>query len=648
MRSLRHFLFAFLFATFALSSIAASPISQEEIEQAFSKKSKMLDALVQLLQPIASMIEKDHKAFDLCDKNAHANDWTRWRETKLKCGSSQSTPDDFRRYAIEKIEEAVTKILIDSNMVPTVKAQDERVTNLTSASLRWIAIGTLGATSDIDTVGVLDDESYMSSQMDPIVPKVVAEVRAKSLFDALGIAVFGQPLGVVFDTESYIDVTDDLQKAGYEQRIQSPTYQNLGFTLAFAQLARQLHHPISVGRASVYDSNDFSKQFASSNFMPLLEDASRFSDLTYPESDPKENIRKYLPIINYLATVINASSDVIYKAKLKGILGTYFPEAYYTREALAHVCYSDDEFSQLMMTLIAEYWKQRDAGEIPPEKINEFKSKTITPNDFVFAVSALENLGYFFHRLDGEPTPYDALKNAAKYFFRITRALAGYWHVGSLEHEASAKDNEQQKYARTLYHVAAKLERLKRGILPFASPEDAEDIIKRLDAFSKRDSSEQQRQTWAGELYQLHANRYISPSKKVAALVSMAKRFDDAVVYENQKFVLTKAAANNEGAMEFVALLDLIGGTNSNPENTKLQKEKKEAQIKQLTLPQWTEKEAMVQLDRMQAQELRAFLSDFTSFVKQTLEDFAKRKRLPLQSIELTREASLLIKAATN
>ena len=227
----------------------------------------------------------------------------------------------------------------------------------------------------------------------------------------MGVAVFGDATGVIFDTESYIDVVDDL-KTGYEQSLSRKYYRNLELTLGFVQIARQLTHGIHTkDDVEIFTWEDFRKIWNGSSLEGVLDDAFSFSQATSPKENLKENLEVYLPIANYLAQKYYFSSDRE-KPFVAGILGSYFPEAYYTKSSLAHVCYSDDRYGQLFLSLIQKELKDKET--ISSKRIAEIKSSEdfikLTP--FVYLVSSIENMGYFFHKLDKGSDFYSSLKNS--------------------------------------------------------------------------------------------------------------------------------------------------------------------------------------------------------------------------------------------
>ena len=563
-----------------------------------------------------------------CALKAQAENWTKstWRSDRnIKCGKSTLNPDEFRRFVIKQFEEMTTNILVRTKMIRPDSSEPP---------LKWLAIGTLSPDSDIDTVA-----NNHGNNQNQYLPKIVAEVRAKSLFDALGLAMFGRPTGYNFDTESYIDVTTDLKKSEYEERIKNSNYQNLAFTLAFAQIVRQLHHEIKLSGSKIYSYDDFKKSLEDSSLRSLLEDAYKFSGKTEPDDDQTENIKKYLPIINHLAQKIASTSTPEEISKLKGILGAYFPESYYTREALAHVCYSDDRYSQVLLQMIDTHLKDvKNNNKISAENIDEFKQKTITPNKFIYAVSALENLGYFFHKLDGKSTPYEALKNASKYFFRIARALAGYWgvvfHYDTFEQskETSDAQHNERLYVKSLFEIASKLERLKRGFLPFSSPKEAEKIFANVNqAFPTKEplspikvkAKELENHLLAKQIYGLHIDLIATKAEKIQTLKRLAEKYKSVVIWKNEtkSFEIIESISHIEektAALGFASLLNLIIGAETKIE-TKHEIEKSLSQ--EMTLPFW---ESKIPPEKISNENFLKFLNELTLFIKHTLEDYKK------------------------
>ncbi len=633
----------------------------------FQSSSNMLDNLIKMwkAEPIYEKFKAKLESYQPCHANALTQSWTKpsklngplWRNETIKCGTeSQLTPDEFRRFVIKQFEKMTTKILINTKMIHPGSS---------IKPLKWLAIGTFSPDSDIDTVA-----NIFESSQNQFLRKIVAEVRAKSLFDALGIAMYNAPTGHNFDTESYIDVTVDLKKDEYEKRIKDPGYQNLAFTLALTQIARQLHHEIEIKNTKIYSYDDFSGALRDSALIPLLTDAKKVASETAPKVDQKENIKEYLPIINHLAEKIAATSDHAKVSKLKGILGAYFPEAYYTREALAHVCYSDDRYSQVLLQMITDHLKNNN--KISPENIDDFKQKTITPNKFIYAVSALENLGYFFHKLDKKETPYEALKNASKYFFRIARALAGYWGVVfhydtfSQSKETSDKAHKERLYVKNIFEIASKLERLKRGFLPFSSPKEAEQILANVDqAFpSKKQLSaiqtkakELEKHLLAKQIYGLHIDLIATKAQKIETLKRLAGKYQSAIIWETNSFHIAKSISELQkpAALEFASLLNLIIGANS--DNTPEVLEHKKAAEQKLkdngVLNIWnitqpinsTQPIAMKDVDPV---KFKNFLNGLTLFIKHTLEDYqaTSNPKFTFGAINLATDAKTEIEAA--
>jgi hypothetical protein len=639
------------------------------LDQAF-KQSDILQALEPLLQPQKMKFEKKLGNLGQCNDYAKTRSWLEWRNSQEPCGEKKN-PDEFRRYVIGALERTVTHILEKTGVVETILTHKAK-------SIDWLAIGTPGPSSDIDTVA-----RDVGKQGEKYLPKIVAEVRAKSLFDALGLVLYGKPTGVAFDTESYIDVTDDLTKQSYEARIQKPLYKNLAITLAFTQVARQLHHGINLynGKShSLYTYNDFETQFAESKFIDILRDAHGFSEITFPAPDPAENIRKYLPIINYLAVKSATLPDELERAKIKGILATYFPESYFARESLAHVCYSDDRYSQLLLKLITSYWHthtKEKSGGIPPDVIENLKGQTITPNPFIYSVSALENLGYFFHKLDKEKRPYEALKNASKYFFRVARAFAGYWKVKEEDIDHSSKPDkeksQEERYVANLYQIASKLERLKRGFLPFSSPLYIESLLKGV----RKSLNDAQIKEYANTLYALYSNIYMSQDDKLNSLKSMETVFQGLIKYDEQlkRFDLSEPSKNapvvpimrkknmsaknikmgqqinqtiqdksKASILELVSLMNLIVGIDNDSKNMKLQKIRKDSELQGLEAPTWN-LARLNTLGNLTDVEFKAFLNDLVLFMRHTLEDFSQKNNVH-QPIGLKQFAAQQIKAA--
>jgi hypothetical protein len=413
----------------------------------------------------------------------------------------------------------------------------------------------------------------------------------------------------------------------------------------------------------------------------MLRDAHGFSEITFPAPDPAENIRKYLPIINYLAVKSATLPDELERAKIKGILATYFPESYFARESLAHVCYSDDRYSQLLLKLITSYWHthtKEKADGIPPDVIENLKRQTITPNSFIYSVSALENLGYFFHKLDKEKRPYEALKNASKYFFRIARAFAGYWKVKEEDiGRPSRPENEkspEERYVASLYQLASKLERLKRGFLPFSSPDYIEYLLKNI----RKPLKDAQIKEGADTLYSLYNNIYMSQEDKLNSLKKMETIFQGLIKYDDQlkRFDLlnepgknapvipdmrkkTNVVKNikmvnlvskviqdksNAYVLDLVSLMNLIVGIDNDSKNMKLQKIRKDSELQGLEAPTWNLAHLNT-IGNLTDVEFKSFLNNLVLFMRHTLEDFAQKNNVH-QPIGLKQFAAQQIKAA--
>lgn len=657
-----------------LANVDSPPITRDSLEKAFAQKEGALDALIKLFYQKVPALQKKLQSFGDCNQNGHKKNWITWRNAPDVCGTNNSTPDEFRRNVIKSLEDMTIEILEETQLIPASSNK-----NTKKRQLSWLAIGTPGAMSDIDTVAQLTSSN--TDQKANTVPKIVAEVRAKSIFDALNLSLYGQPTNFSFDTESYIDVTDDLAH-GYLERIKSPLYQSLAITLAFTQIARQLSHGISMrtqkGESLVYTFDEFQQAFAQSSFAPLLEDGNAFAHTTAPRANSRDNIAAYLPIINSLATEIAKMPDDLQRAKLKGMLGTYFPESYFARESLAHVCYSDDSYSQLLLTLINQYRKnngpQGDKEDIPPSVIEEFKKQTITPNAFIYTVSALENLGYFFHKLDHQERAFEAFKNASKYFFRITRALAGYWGVQEESMEAKPASPEAI-YVSALYQLASQLERLKRGFLPFSSTKYIESVLKNVN----KNLSDADIKANASTLYTLYHNIYLSRETKRQRLQKIAESFQGIISYDtnlnrfdvvdavkaptaplfvpkqNKPSALSAEATQNlsqviqfkanTSVWELVSLMNLAMGVDNDPRNLKIQKIRKDSELQTLPLPMWNAQK-LGPIGDISNAELKAFLQNLVSFMKHTLEDFAKKHNFTPKNVALNTLANQQIARA--
>ncbi len=277
-----------------------APITLQELKEIFeNSKTKLLDDLVSLWQTRAPFsikfneIQASTKGHSVCHDNAKEKSWIQWRDDSSFC-HDEKLPDDFRRLIVKQMNEASSGIIAQLSGIQTRSVHHDTNSN---EAFQWAAIGTPGPASDIDTVANCKCCHHGN------IHKIVAETYVKSLFDALGVALYMKPTGVVFDTESYIDVTGDLKKEPYLERTKGSDYQNLAFTLGFVQIVRQLSHDIRIGEGSsqvTYTYADFANIWKDP-FGSMLTDAKAFECVTKPNSDAKENIREYLPIINHLA-----------------------------------------------------------------------------------------------------------------------------------------------------------------------------------------------------------------------------------------------------------------------------------------------------------------------------------------------------------
>lgn len=638
-----------------------------------------------------------------------ASDWT---ILQLKNGQD-ILPDHFRRLAMSSFERAVGAGL---SGVHLVKNPAELTVERKKRHIVWAAIGTPGPGSDIDTVA-----NYHPDEEKPL-PKIVIETMAKSLFDALGIAMYDQATGVNFDTESYIDVTADLDKAKYMERIRNPVYKNLGFTLALLQIVRQLEHGIYIQtekdsphteEKKVFDLVMLNKSWEKSSAKTLLVDATAAEATTRVDGTAKQKIEKYLPIINHLARKAGEleETDDLAASKIKGILGTYFPEAYYTREALAHVCYSDDRYSQLLLSKASDMLKKGDT--ITEEDAAAFKASAITPDYFIYLVSALENFGYFLHKVNGDKSAYESLKESSKYLFRIARALAGYWAIdvdAEMENPSrrvpnpTVKDNRKQ-YIVTLFEIASKLERLKRGFLPFSSIDDLKKAITKIEnvfegRMSDQEHSKRDRANLfsnfkiASKIYSAHIDIFLSKQQKETKLKEVIEKMNLVVVWNEEKKMFDlapgliesrtqeeldteqeridgmsvkekKAAASEKlkvafkrsSAMEFVSLLNLIIGIDNNSAGMKKQKMVEEAKLQQNTdFPNWrvNKQDSNVftfskeRAFTASAAQLREFLKGLNSFLIYTTANYQKKNTFTFTPVGLNVLSGVEIAKAIN
>lgn len=719
------------------------PLNKDGVIRIFEKSGPGLyDALLDLWTtktPFKTEFDKVKARltrFGVCHENANYSEgsltgksWMEWRYSKASCPkellkesdwtilklgqSSSILPDNFRRLAMSSFERAVG---VGLSEVHLVKNPAELTVERKKRHLVWAAIGTPGPGSDIDTVA-----NYHPDEEKPL-PKIVIETMAKSLFDALGIAMYNEATGVNFDTESYIDVTADLDKEKYTRRIVNPVYKNLGFTLALLQVVRQLEHGIYIQTAKdaphteekkVFDLAMLNKAWDKSAAKTLLVDATATEETTRVTGTAKEKIKKYLPIINHLARRaggLEESSD-LEASKIKGILGTYFPEAYYSREALAHVCYSDDRYSQLLLSKASDMLKKGDT--ITEEDAVAFKASAITPDYFIYLVSALENFGYFLHKVNGDKTAYESLKESSKYLFRIARALAGYWAIdvdAEMENPSrrvlnpTVKDNRKQ-YIVTLFEIASKLERLKRGFLPFSSIDDLKKVIAKIENVFEGRMGNQERQTRDGasifsnfkiarSIYLAHINIFLSKTQKEDKLKQAIEKMNLVVIWNEEKkrfdlapgliesrtqeeldaeqeridglSVKEKRAAASEklkiafkrsSAMEFVSLLNLIIGIDNNSAGMKKQKMIEEAKLQQNTdFPNWRVSKqdsnaftfSKERAFTASAAQLREFLKGLNSFLIYTTANYQKKNTFTFAPVGLNALSAAEIAVAIN
>ncbi len=717
-------------------------ITKEKFTNIFENSgSDLYDKLIDLWKtkaPFKTEFEKVRtrlRRFGTCHQNADYSEnpstgknWTAWRYDKTSCPTenlkesdwkilkmeigSSILPDHFRRLTMSSFERAVGIGMSGLGIIndPSHLTADQKRRHIV-----WAAIGTPGPASDIDTVA-----NYHPSE-EKILPKIVIETMAKSLFDTFGIAMYNQATGVNFDTESYIDVTADLDKQKYMRRIASPVYKNLSFTLALVQIVRQLEHGIYIQVAKnstpteekkVFDLEMLTKAWKNSLANRLLTDAKAAEHTTRVDGTAKEKIKKYLPIINHLARKAGKleETDDLAASKIKGILGTYFPEAYYTREALAHVCYSDDRYSQLLLSKASEYLKKSET--IKEEEVDEFKASAITPDYFIYLVSALENFGYFLHKINGDKSAYESLKESSKYLFRIARALAGYWEINvDLEMERpsrvvqnpTVKDN-RKKYVVTLFEIASKLERLKRGFLPFSSIDDLKRSLVKIESvfegrLSNHEGSKRDRANLysthqiASKIFQAHVDIYLSKKQKEDKLKEVIEKLNLVVVWNEElkmfdlapSLVESRTEAEIEAeqdridnlsvkekkiavaeklkisfkraaALEFASLLNLVIGVANDSGSMKKQKIVEEAKLQQSTdMPYWRVNKKDANIFSFSKQraftaspiQLQEFLKGLNSFLIYTVANYQKKNTFTFQSVGLNAVAEKEIKKST-
>ena len=547
--------------------------------------SKSLWSTPQLVK-ILHNTQKALEAYGKCTENSHSQHWMQWRNSKEECGDGLSV-DGFRRAVIQK---------------HFTKAVNEALKALGLPQVTWNAIGTQGSNSDIDIVACANDDENEQVKL--------TEITAKILFDTLGVALYGKTTGETFDTESYVDVTKGLGEE-YKELIQDKAYQDLAFTLSQVQVFRQLEHPILFKDKPIFSWKNYIDLWKNTPFLKIVSDAQRFNEYGKPLESSLENLGHYLPIAHHLSEAFYEAKTPLEQAIITSIQGTYFPEAYFTKESLKHVCYSDDRYSQFLLAHIRNKLETKDT--LTTEDVNAFIQKEklggVTP--FVYAVSAGENIGYFLHKINETKDAFGALVDSSKYLFRVARALCSYMEIDT---DAPPKkwENISQEYAYKLFEVSSKFERLKRGVLPFTTQKDIHNIL--YGALKSFKISTATLETLSHAIYNLFMKQWAKTSVKKEAMSDLGvdiHRFgafwdDETASYEADDI---NDVEKKEATQQLVALLNLaIGAESKIPEE---QKSKERAALQETaSLPLW-QKDGEIKYKKVS----EASFNDFKDFV---------------------------------
>jgi hypothetical protein len=566
------------------------------------------------LAPILEDTQKALESYGACAEKSYSKQWMEWRNSKEKCGKGLSV-DGFRRAVIQQ---------------HFTKAVNRAVQALGRPPVEWNAIGTQGPGSDIDMVSCAKDVGNEEFQ--------ITEITAKILFDTLCVALYGKTSGEIFDTESYIDVTKNLGKK-YQSLMGDKVYQNLAFTLCQVQVFRQLKDPVVFQGEPIFSWKNYVGLWKNVPFLKIVSDAQRFNEYGKPRDGALENLGHYIPIVHRLSQAFHEVKNPLDKAIVSGIQETYFPEGYFTNESLKHVCYSDDRYSQFLLSFIRDTFETQDS--LTSEEIEAFVQKEnlrgVTP--FVYAVSAGENIGYFLHKLSNSQDAFGALVNASKYLFRVARALCSYLKVDTDAPPRRWKDSSEE-YAYRLFEVSSKFERLKRGVIPFTTQKDIHTIV--YGALKSFKISKANLETLSHAIYSLYIKKWAKSGIKKEAMSDLGIDIHRFGVFWNDERGAYEADDMNdeeksEAALRLVALLNLaIGSENKVSEEQKIKEE--EALQETALVPLWHKDEEIKykRVSQMSADDLKDFFVGLILFYRDVIiKDYAKTFKHTFKPLDL-------------
>jgi hypothetical protein len=486
-----------------------------------------------------SDISRHHTPLLNSCKKEIGHPWTIWRD-KPRCEEGEQTPDQVRTALIK------SKIfgLIAQSMDKDFSIQ----------GIKGTAIGTPGPRSDID-LSIDCTQCTLPNTIDGLRVTLLAKI----MYDLLVIHLFDQGSGVLFDTETYIDPIPFMRK--HYQNIRSNRhYQNAAITLSQIQLARQLKHGLRLGAES-FTMKDYLQHWPKM-LLPLLKDAMLFEGLTHPLEDEIHNLARNVKILATLSKRLDRNEEGAYENFLiLGIMKTFFPESYYTNEALVDVCYGQTKYSQLFRRHVEEKLKDpHSTGQLTD--LTEIYQELIVLDEFIFLVSALENLAYFFHKIDNQKSAEEALANAGKYYLRVVRSLISYWKINPDEFQKRSKRSAGEKYATLYkhYQLAQHFERLKRKELPISTVEDVHNIFKNV--ISQFHIKQLDPEDISQETYTLFASVFATSVYKKERLDElMSSLYEKVGIYfEEDRFQVSSMQNTQkyEAASDLCLLLNLV------------------------------------------------------------------------------------------
>jgi hypothetical protein len=238
--------------------------------------------------------------------------------------------------------------------------------------------------------------------------------------------------------------------------------------------------------------------------------------------------------------------------------------------------------------------------------------------------------------------PLTSLKNASKYFFRITRALTGYWEVGFyydtfIENQNGNFSSDQEKsYIKDIFKISSKLEKLKRGFLPFSSPKDIKAIFEKVN---RHKYSDLENTLLAKQIYGLHIDTLQTKKQKREQLEKVAHKL--GLKINSYIFESPSDSDQNSGKWELASLFNsILGQKNSDAINSS----HNEISSLNESLPMWGEENSPIMLRTLNEKTLKNFLLNFTSFIIHTLNDYAKKQPHTFNSINLANDTKKFIK----